>query len=216
VTDPNRRSQLHPDRAPAPPTRERAWWRVAGRAVALLGVVALGLAAGCGRGTPPQLPPPALEGQRVMILPVLAGSPPELDTEIGNRLPQRAPATDWLLPDELQAMLDRAPAWRVRLNALPRHIADAGGRAPRLVDPTYGSLRQLGAIADAMVALMPIMVRQEATAAGLVLELDVALVNVRGGQVLWIRTVRGEAADGSVRAAAAAAAETLATALFPG
>jgi hypothetical protein len=175
------------------------------------------LATACARGPAPVPGPPSLDGHRVMILPVRAGDPPELDAELSALLPEWGPATDWIPAEELQRMLDRAPAWRVRLNAMPRHIADAGGRAPRILDPAYGDLRRLGAIADALVALMPVAVREVplADGEGVALELDVALVEVRGGRVAWLRTVRGEAADGSRAGAAAAVAEALARTLFP-
>jgi hypothetical protein len=47
------------------------------------------------------------------------------------------------------------------------------------------------------------------------MELTVALVDIRGGDVLWMRTVRGEAADGTAHGAATAVAEALARTLFP-
>jgi hypothetical protein len=40
-------------------------------------------------------------------------------------------------------------------------------------------------------------------------------VDVRGGQVLWLQTVRGEARAGQERALATAVAEALARAMFP-
>jgi hypothetical protein len=178
-------------------------------------VMALAMAAGCGRGVLPEPGPPSLDGHRIMLLPVRAGDPPALDAELAFWLPDRSPAVDWLLPDELQRTVDRAPALRVRLAAMPRHIVDAGRRSPYVVDPTYSDLRRLGAVTDATLALMPVAVRQVGEATQAEIELSVALVDIRGGQVVWMRSVRGRSADGSAHGAAAAAAEALARTLFP-
>lgn len=184
--------------------------------LALITLLAAALA-GCGggRGAGPATPPPApnLAGARVMLLPAQAGSPAQLDAELAFWLTDRAPHTDWLLPEALQATVDRSPAWRVRLDALPRQVVDAGGER-RVVDPLYGTLRQLGAIEDTHVALVPMAAREVSDTAGAVLELTAALVDIRAGRVVWLGTVRGRgpAAGG---APVAAAAEALARALVP-
>lgn len=187
---------------------------------ALAVAVLLGAMAGCGRGALPEPAPPPLDGQRIMLLPVRIGDPVAIDRELAFWLPERSPAVDWVLPDELQRAVDRAPAWRVRLDALPREIVAARSRSPSLVDPTYGEVRRLGAVTDAALALMPVSVRSvpgdpSAGDAPAELELTVALVDIRGGRVLWIRSVRGRSVDGSDHGAAAAVAEALARALFP-
>jgi hypothetical protein len=172
-------------------------------------------AAGCGRGVLPEPAPPLLEGHRIMLLPVRAADPPALNAELSFWLPERSPGVDWVLPDELQRTVDRAPALRVRLDALPRDVVDAGRRSPYIVDPAYGELRRIGAVTDATLALMPMAVRELGAAPSTELELSVALVDIRGGQVVWIRTVRGRSADGSAHGAVAAVAEALARTLFP-
>ncbi len=181
----------------------------------VLTVLTVLTAASCGRGGLHQPVPPSLDGQRVMVLPVPAGAPAELDAELHFWLGQRAPDIDWVPAHELQRALDRAPAFRVPLDSLPREIVDAGRRAPYLVDPAYGALRRLGAIVDALVAVMPVAVRQVGDEPGSALELDAALVGVRGGRVIWITTVTGRSADGSAAGAVAAVAEALARAVVP-
>jgi hypothetical protein len=186
------------------------------RAVVLvMWVMVLAPFAACTRPVPSAPGPPGLEGQRVMLLPVRVGDPAELDTELAHRLPARGPTVEWLLPDELQTVMDRAPAWRVRLSAMPRNIAQPRSREPYLVDPTYGDLRRLGAIVDSHLAILPVAVRQVEVDGAPVLELTAALVDIRGGRVLWMATVRGGASPESPGDAAAAVAEALAGMLFP-
>jgi hypothetical protein len=188
----------------------------AGRALLLaMAVVGLAPLAGCTRPVPSAPGPPGLEGQRVMLIPVRAGDPAELDTELAHRLPARSPTVEWLLPNELQTVMDRAPAWRVRLSAMPRNIAQPRSREPYLVDPTYGDLRRLGAIVDAHLAILPVAVRQVEVDGAIVMELTAALVDIRGGRVLWMATVRGGVSPESPDDATAAVAEALAGMLFP-
>jgi hypothetical protein len=173
------------------------------------------LAGACGRQPPTPPTPPSLEGQRVMLLPVRVGEPEALNAELGYWLTERAPATEWVLPDELQRALDRAPAWRVRLSTLPRDITQSPGRGPQLVDPTYGALRRLGAVVDATLALMPVTARQVGDPGAPVLELTAAVVDIRGGRVLWVLAVHAPVDPAAPHAAPAAVAEALARALFP-
>jgi hypothetical protein len=185
--------------------------------VVLLAAVVLALApvVACSRTAPAGPAPPGLEGQRLMLLPVRAGDPAALDRELAHRLPARAPTVEWLLPAELQAVMDRAPAWRVRLSAMPRNIAQPRSREPYLVDPTYGDLRRLGAIVDAHLAILPVAVREVDVDGSRALELTAADVHQRGGRVLWMTTVRGDISPESPDDAAAAVAEALAGMLFP-
>jgi hypothetical protein len=184
------------------------------RIIPMLAVALTLLAAGCARPQPLPPAPRALDGQRIMLLPARAGSPASLDAELAFWLGDRAPAVEWILPAELQQMVDRQPGWRVRLIALPRDIADPG-RSPYVPDPTYGEIRRLGAVADALLALMPVAVRETAGPEGAVLELTAAVVDVRVGQVLWLGTVRSGAIGGAAGDGIASAAEALAQALFP-
>jgi hypothetical protein len=181
-------------------------------------VLLLALSA-CGRTGPATPAPLNLDGQRVMLLPARAVDLATLDAELAFWLADRAPATEWLLPHQLQRVVDREPIWRVRLDAMPRTIAGLRTSSPYLEDPAYGLLRQLGAVVDATLALMPVSVRQVDGPLGEgmahAVELTIALVDVRGGQVLWLQTVRGEARAGQERALATALAEALARAMFP-
>ncbi len=176
----------------------------------------LALAAGCasGGGSAVAPPPMALAGARVMLLPVKAPAPGQLDAELAFWLTDRAPDADWLLPAELQAAADRAPAWRLRLDGLARPVVDVGGGDRRVRDPLYGALRQLGAVVDANVAVVPLSVAESTDSAGVQLALATAVVDIRGGRVLWLHTVRGER-NPDRGAAVASVAETLARFLVP-
>jgi hypothetical protein len=179
-------------------------------------VVLLGLSMpACGRTAPSAPVPPVLEGQRVMLVPVHASDPAGLDAELAHWLPVRAPGVEWVLPAELQAVMDRAPAWRVRLSAMPRSIAQRRSREPYLVDPTYGDLRRLGAIVDVGLAVLPVATRQLEGEGWRALELTVALVEIRGGRVVWLATVRADVPAVSPDGGAGAVAEVLARTLFP-
>jgi hypothetical protein len=169
----------------------------------------------CGRAKPAPPTPLSLDGQRVMLLPVRSVDPPALDAELAFWLADRAPATDWVAAEELQRAVDRAAGWRVRLDALPRSIAGLGTSSPYLEDPAYGQIRQLGAVVDATLALLPVSVRQVSEGPAHALELTIALVDIRGGQLLWLGTVRGEARVGEERALPTLVAETLARTMFP-
>lgn len=160
-------------------------------------VVAAALAASCGGRAgddepKPPPPPPDLTGVRIMLLPVRAPAPEQLDAELAYWLTERSPTTDWLLPPELQAAADRAPAWRLRLATLQRPVVEIGGGDRRVVDPLYGALRQLGAVVSSDYALVPVRLEESVHDGGPELALSVAVVDIRGGRVLWLHTVRGE------------------------
>lgn len=182
----------------------------------LLSGLLLAAAACGGRGDAqpaPPPPPPDLAGVRIMLIPVRAPAPARVDAELAFWLQDRAGATDWVLPDELQRVADRTPAWRLRLDALQRPILDMGGHR-RVGDPLYGALRQLGAVVDADYALVPLGVGETADTAGVALSMAVAVVDIRGGRVLWLHTAHGE--RNSARATAVASvAEAVARSLVP-
>lgn len=181
------------------------------------GVVGLSLAVvACGgRGDGEPTPPPVapdLTGERIMLLPVRVPAPEGLDAALEEWLTELHPTTEWLLPAELQAAADRAPAWRLRLSAIQRPVADVGGGDRRIVDPLYGALRQLGAVVHSDYALVPVAVSEAADSAGPQLELTVAVVDIRGGRVLWLHTARGEGnpdAGGAVATVAEVVARSL-------
>jgi hypothetical protein len=184
----------------------------------LMLLLALTLSACGGRGGDgePAAPPPApdLRGVRVMLLPVQAPAPERLDAELAFWLEDRAPSTDWVLPVELQAAVDRAPAWRLRLDGLPRPIGDLGGGERVVRDPLYGALRQLGAVVDSDYALVPVSTGLRTDSTGLELAMAMAVVDIRGGRVLWLHTVRS-GGNPDRRAAVASVAELVARSLLP-
>lgn len=196
------------------PSVKRRWTIPTG--ALLLGLV---LTAACGgRGgddgpTPPP-PPPDLTGVRIMLLPAQAPAPGQLDAELAFWLADRTPTTDWVLPETLQRAADRAPAWRMRLDALQRPVAELGGGDRRVRDPLYAALRQLGALVDSDYALVPIRAVEGADSTGVRVDLAMAVVEVRGGRVVWLHTVRGEG-NPTVDAAVASAAEAVARTLAP-
>lgn len=165
-------------------------------------------------GPEPVPAPPDLTGHRIMLLPVRVPATERLDAALGMWLTDLHPTTEWLLPAELQAAADRAPAWRLRLSRIERPVADVGGGERRIIDPLYGALRQLGAVVDADYALVPVAVTatDPAGAAGARLEMAVAVVDIRGGRVLWLHTARAEGnpeADATVATLAEAVARSL-------
>lgn len=190
-------------------------------AIGPVGAAALALAlilGACGgrSGAEPSPPPPApdLSGLRVMVLPVRAPAPGQIDAELAYWLTEGSPTTEWLFPDELQAAVDRAPAWRLRLDGLRRTVVDAGRGDRRVVDPLYGALRQLGAVVDADYAVVPVTTAVLAAGGGTAVGITAAIVDIRGGRVLWLHTLTGDPAP-DVAAAAASAAGKLARLLAP-
>lgn len=149
-----------------------------------------------------------------MLLPVRAPAPGQLDAELARWLTERAPTTDWLLPAELQAAADRAPAWRLRLNAIQRPVVDLGRGERRVRDPLYGALRQLGAVVSSDYAVVPIDFVSAADSTGTTMALSVAVVDIRGGRVLWLHTV-GSRGNPTEAAAVASLAEMVARVLVP-
>ncbi len=184
--------------------------------VVSLAVAAASLACAARDTTPgPPPPPPDLGGLRVMLLPVRAPAPAQLDAELTFWIVDRSLATDWVLPGELEAAIERTPAWRVRLETLQRPIIDLGGGDRRLRDPLYGVLRQLGALVDANYAVVPGSPVEVRDSTGTdVLRLPVAVVDIELGRVLWLHTLQGEG-NTDPRVAVASVAEAVARALFP-
>ena len=149
-----------------------------------------------------------------MLLPVRAPAPGQLDAELAFWLADRTPTIDWVFPAELQSAADRAPAWRLRLDVIQRPIVDVGSGDRRVADPLYGALRQLGAIVDSNYAVVPVAVAEGTDSIGVELGMTVAVVEIRGGRVLWLHTVRGER-NPDRAGAVASVAETVARTLVP-
>lgn len=201
------------------PKRSATLTRPAALAAALLAAgIAVGIGACGGRSgdeTPAPPPtPPDLAGLRIMLLPVRAPAPEQLDAELAFWLTDRAPTTDWVLPEELQRVADRTPAWRLRLDAVQRPISDLGAGDRRVRDPLYGVLRQLGAVVNATYALVPLAVTENTDSAGVELGMALAVVDIRGGRIVWMHAARGERSPARP-AAVASLAETVARILTP-
>lgn len=193
------------------------------QAALVLGATAFAACTGrSGDDEPPAPPAPLdLRGTRVMLLPVPAPAPAQIDRELQFWLTDRAPQAEWLLPAELQEVVDRSPGWRIRLDALPPGVVDTGGGDLRVRDPLFGDLRRLAAVTDAGYAVLPLRIRAVADTAidpegptTSALELTAALAEVRSGRVIWFGAVRGEAAPEGDARRAASVAESLARALL--
>ena len=169
------------------------------------GAVALLLAAavaGCGRGTM-EAPsasssntlPPDVRGRRVMVLPVQAeaGVGGDADAELTFALSTRESGVDWVFRASLESSLERSPGLGARTTGLPVGMF-LRREVSRIGDPLYGDLRRLGALVDADVALIPVVVVPgEMDENGMVaLETSAAMIDVRSGRVLWFGVVAGE------------------------
>lgn len=179
-------------------------------------------ACGGGRAAPPtpeqtrETRPPDLTGASVMVLPAqagpggpVAGEPvPGLDREIAFWLAERAPRVKWVFPPEQERALERSPSLDIDIHALAVSSFHRA-RVENIGDPLFGDLRALGALVDARFALVPVAAAYvpAATGDGRV-EMSVALIDTRGGRVLWFGVVAGDPGpqDASSTAATAAAA----------
>ncbi len=150
---------------------------------------------------------PALEGVRVLLLPVQAapGIQGDVDAELAFGLQDRGPGVDWVLPDEVRKILARSPGLRVPLDALPVGVF-LRAQVRRVGDPLYGDLRRLGALTDATAAFLPVQARGRAAtdSVGAGVEITAALVEIDSGVVLWEGVVEGLGGPGSPRALAEA------------
>ena len=178
---------------------------------------------GCGgRGSAPEAGAPSrgvpsLMGTRVMVLPVqgavdVSG---DLDAELNYAL-QARDGVQWIPAEEVRAAVDRSPALRAPLDALPvEQFLQVEVR--RIGDPLYGMLRRAAALTDAQVALIPVQVRERPDlpeTPGAV-EVRVALIELITGRVLWYGVEQGRPGAGNDPAAVATAMEAMARRLVP-
>jgi len=145
---------------------------------------------------------PSLMGQRVMVLPVQSnlGVRGDPDAELAFGLHERDVEVEWVMPAEVQEVLDRSPGVRTRLNGLAvGQFLVAEVR--RIGDPLYGQLRRLAALVDAQVALVPVQVALATEDSGAAqsapteptVRVWTALIDIRTGRVQWFSIVDGEA-----------------------
>jgi hypothetical protein len=135
-----------------------------------------------------------------------------LDREIAFWLAEGAPRVEWVFPPALERALARSPSLDIRLHSLA--VASFHRAEVEIVgDPLNGDLRALGALVDARYALVPVAAAfvpsTDGTGAGRV-ELRVALIDTRGGRVLWFGAVAGETGQAGNAAVVATAAQALA------
>lgn len=137
---------------------------------------------------------------------------PGLDREIGFWLAESAPRVEWVFPPALERALERSPSLGIRLNSLA--VSSFHRAEVEIIgDPLFGDLRALGALVDARYALLPVAAEfvMPADSGGLGrVELRVALIDTRGGRVLWYGALAGETGPADSPAVVATAAQALA------
>ena len=115
----------------------------------------------------------------------------------------------------LESAIERSPGLGARSTGLPvgmflrREVA-------RIGDPLYGDLRRLGALVNAEIALIPVVVAPgEPDEDGLAaLESTAVMIDVRSGRVLWFGVVEGAAGELNSPGVLASAMESLARRLL--
>ena len=141
---------------------------------------------------------PEFAGTRVLVLPVQRREPDqgELDQELEYALAQRGEGISWVFPADLRSSVARNPGMGIEVDALPVQSFMVG-ELERIGDPLFGILYRLGALTDASYALIPVEARRRQADQGVRIELTAALVELRGGYVLWFGVVAGgEGAEG--------------------
>jgi hypothetical protein len=139
--------------------------------------------------------PPDLRGVRVLVLPVqqVVGVAGDIDAELAFGLSARASDVSWILPAEIERMLERSPSIDARARGLPvgKFLA---AEVRRVGDPLFGQLRRMSALVDAEAILIPVRAVWAAEpGAQPTVQLAVALLEPRTGRVRWFGIVAGEA-----------------------
>jgi hypothetical protein len=171
------------------------------------------------------VPIEALAGQNVALVPItLVVADPELqsdtlyaayrdrrttllwaDSLIGEAFTGRAPEVHWVLPAVLRKRARRAPG----LVGDPDQMGQAVLRAPNLKvlpDPLRSSLRNLMALVDGRVAMVPAALGFGRDTVGAVrADLSLVAADTRSGKVLWRSQVAGKGATPSAALDAALA-----------
>jgi len=158
-------------------------------------------ATACGGPPPPPGPgtssgfAPDLRGRRVMVLPVqqnrgVRGDP---DAEIAFGLGERDVEVTWIMPAEVEEVLNRSPGIQANTRGLPvSQFLTA--EVQRVGDPLYGDLRRLGSLVAAEAVLVPVQASLEAEPGSEPrVRLWTALIEIRTGRVLWFSVLEGAA-----------------------
>ena len=196
------------------------------KTIHLAGMVFLlaSLVAGCGGGTA-EAPspatsntlPPDVRGRTVMVLPVQAevGVGGDADAELAFALTAVESGVNWVFRPRLEAAMERSPGLGARTTGLPVGMF-LRAEVQRVGDPLYGDLRRLGALVDAEIALIPIIVAPgDAEQSGLVpLQTTATMIDVRSGRVIWFGVVAGNAGDTADPGVLASAMDRLARRLL--
>ena len=174
----------------------------------------------------PVLPTGALAGAKVAVLPLtLVAADPTLqsdtvytnyrerrtalhraDSLIGEALVGRGPEVSWVLPPELRKVARRSAGF----TADPDEMGQAILRAPKLTtipDPLRSSLRNLLAIIDGRLALVPAALGFGPESNGQIrADLSLVVGDVRSGKIMWrsLAQGRGKTPDEALNAALAA------------
>lgn len=127
------------------------------------------------------------------------------DSMIGEALLERGPEVKWVLPPELRKMARRSGGFIPD----PDQMGQAVLRSPKLTsipDPLRASMRNLLAIADTRLALVPASLSFSPEMGGQIrADLSVVLADTRSGKVLWrsLALGRGRSPDQALNSALA-------------
>lgn len=156
----------------------------------------------CGGTAPPPEPgvsrsiAPNLLGRRVILLPVqrVLGVEGDPDAELAFTLTDRGREIDWVLPDEVDEALARAPAMQTRTRGLPVSVF-MQAEVERVGDPLFGQLRRMASLVEAEAVLLPVQasfeVNQSRPGSTPRVRFTVALIETRTGQVRWFGVEEG-------------------------
>jgi hypothetical protein len=138
---------------------------------------------------------------------------PGLDREIAYWLAERAPRVKWVFPPALERALERSPSLSIDLHALAVSSFHRA-QVENIGDPLFGDLYALSNLVDARWALVPVAAAwvADTTGAGRA-EVSIALIDTRGGKVLWYGVAAGQPGPQGAATVAASAATAIANLL---
>lgn len=158
---------------------------------------------------------PAVQGMAVFVVPA-QGVEKELaasfDRELAFFLAEQG--RNWVVGERVSAAAAAAPRLGIDVTGLPLQVF-MRSRVEQIGEPLFSALHSLGLLLDVRYALLPFeVVCVPGTQGGTGrVEIGVALLDTRDGDVLWQGRVAGAAVERSSPLAAASAARALATQL---